>query len=243
MAYLFGNLDRASAVKRFANLLQGYGLMKTLSTCGAMLDDHHLRLFDRRYRIRTSGHVELSNTSFDRSRLPDATSYGPVNGWAFRALLKRLNLSKTLQFADLGCGLGRACILAAEYGFRRVTGVELAPELCAAAEENMSNCLLSAARKSSVHIIQADVLDYCELSEDEVFFVFRAFSLKFFQTVCQKLAERAACQKKLLTLIYSERLGWPPSASMKIPLTHGQFQEVYQGSSLGQAFYVYQSKS
>src|ERR1019366_4060320 len=181
----------------------------------------------------------LSNTSFDPSKLKHATSYGPVNAWAFRGLLKRLRLSRTLRFADLGCGLGRACILAAEYGFQKVTGVELAPELCVAARENVSRCSLPALNKSSIEIVQGDVLEYGESTEDDVFFVYRAFSLEFLQAVCEKLAQRAFCQKRLLTLIYSERLGWPPSPSVESLSKNRRFQEIYQGSTLGPAFYLF----
>ncbi len=241
MAPLFGNLTASSALTRFLNLLQGHGLVKTLSTCGAMIDDQHLKVFDRRYGVQTSGHIELTNTSFDPSKLNHATAYGPVNAWAFRWLLKRLRLSKTLRFADLGSGLGRACILAAEYGFQKVTGVELAPELCVAARENVSSCSLPALNKSSIEIVQADVLEYCESTEDDVFFVYQAFSLEFLRAVCEKLAQRAVCQEKLLTLIYSERLAWPQSPSVECFSRNGGFQEIYQGSSLGQAFWVYHS--
>lgn len=241
MASLFGNFTSLSAAKRFLNLFQAYGLGKAVIAGGAMIDDHHLRIFDRRYGIRTSGHIELSETSFDSSKLRHATSYGPVNGWGFRRLLNRLSLSKSLRFADLGCGLGRACILAAEYGFDRVTGVELAPELCIAARQNVSRCSLRPFNKSSIQIIHGDVLEYCESTEDDIFFVYRAFSLDFFGAVCEKLAERAVRRQRHLTVIYSERLGWPYSPSVEIPLRSG-FQQFYENSFFGQLFLVYQYK-
>src|SRR5271157_1330491 len=168
-----GNFTPSSALRRLFRLLRGAGVMKTLSTCAAFVEDHYVRSFDRRYRVRTSGYISLSTTSFDRSKLRNATIYGPVNAWAFRRFLKILRLPKSLRFADLGCGLGRACILAAEYGFDRVTGVELAPELCTLARENVSRCRSLARKKDTINIIQADALDYCERSDDDVFFMYR----------------------------------------------------------------------
>src|SRR6266849_10272478 len=103
--------------KRLLHHLRDFGAVKTLSLCLSVIEDQYFRCFDRRQRVRTSGHISLSDTSFDRSKLRHATSYGPVNAWAFRRLLRKLNLPKSLHFVDLGCGLGRACILAAEYGF------------------------------------------------------------------------------------------------------------------------------
>src|SRR2546429_3251000 len=185
----FGNHTFASALKRLVDLLRGFGVVNTLSVCVGTLDDQHLKSFDRRYRVRTSGYVSLTSTSVDRSKLRHATSYAPVNAWAFRRLLRDLNLPRTLHFADLGCGLGRACILAAEYGFEKVTGVELAPELCAVARENMSRCRLPATSRASVKIAEGDVVDYCVDTDDDVFFIYRAFSVAFFRTVLTKLAQ------------------------------------------------------
>lgn len=230
----------SSALKRLLYLIRGFGVMKTLSVCISTIDDEYLRSFDRRYRVRTSGHISLSTTSFDPSKLQDATSYGTVNAWAFRDLLKKLNLPKTLHFADLGCGLGRACLLAAEYGFEKVTGVELAPELCLIARENISSCRLPASSTPPVQIVQGDVLDYCEHTEDDVFFIYRAFSLELFRVIRSKLAERAARQKKLLTIIYTQRLNWVPTREVEEFSADPIFRKVYEGSRFGQEFYIYQ---
>jgi SAM-dependent methyltransferase len=230
----------SSMIKRFFGLLRRYGLIKTVFVCAAMVDDHYLRLFDRKYGIRTSGHVELSDTSFDASKLSNATSYGPVNGWALGRLLRELNLSKSLHFADLGCGLARPCIIAAEYGFEKVTGVELAPELCATARKNVESCRLPSAQKKSIDIIQGDVFDYCESSKDDVFFVFRAFSIEFFAAVRLKLAERAFQQNKILTMIYTQRLSTDESLEIKSLSGDRAYRKVCETTIWGQEFHVYQ---
>jgi SAM-dependent methyltransferase len=228
------------ALKRLLYLIRGVGVVKTLAVGLGTIDDQYFRTFDRRYRVRTSGHIVLSTTSFEPSKLRDATSYGPVNAWAFRDLLKKLNLPKTWHFVDLGCGLGRACLLAAEYGFEKVTGVELAPELCTTARENVASYRFPASVHPPVNIIQGDVLDYCEQTEDDLFFIYRAFSLGFFRIVREKLAERAVRQKKLLTIIYSQRLDWAPSHEVKEFSADPKFRHVFESNHFGQEFHVYQ---
>jgi len=44
------------------------------------------------------------------------------------------------NFVDVGCGKGRALIVAAEIGFRKVTGVEISRALCEKARKNLSIC-------------------------------------------------------------------------------------------------------
>jgi predicted RNA methylase len=44
------------------------------------------------------------------------------------------------EFVDIGCGKGRAMIVAHEIGFRPVIGVEISPSLCKMAEGNLEKC-------------------------------------------------------------------------------------------------------
>lgn len=235
------NFTFRTAVKRTFGLVHENGLLKTIIVATAKIDDQYLKCFDRKYNIATSGHVELSDTSFDPTKLSRATSYGPVNGWGLQRLLRQLNLPITSHFVDLGSGLGRPCIIAADYGFEKVTGVELASELHFAALRNVTNSKLPPAKKEAIHLVHGDVLEYCDHTEDDIFFIFRAFSPDFYGVVRSKLAERAALQKKTLTIIYTERL-----ATFEGGLEVAQFRadpkvrEVLHKDSWGQNFFVYQ---
>jgi hypothetical protein len=124
-----------------------------------------------------------------------------------------------------------------------VTGVELAPELCKVARENVVNCRVEDARKLPVEIIEGDVLDYCDNSEDDVYFMYRAFSLDFFREVLAKLTNRATTNKKPFTVIYTERLGWPQSPCVATLADDRSLRRVYEGSMFGQAFFVYRCEA
>lgn len=239
MTNLLGNFTPSSGAKRLVLLLRRYGLWQTAAVCAAMIDDVHLRSFDRKYGVRTSGHIELSETSFDPSKLDKATSYGPVNAWGLRKLLTILNLPKSFTFADLGCGMGRACIVAAEYGFAKVTGIELAPELCKIARENVASALVPGERKRAIQIIEGDVSDYCDHSNDDVYFMYRAFSLPFLNDVLTKLIQSATDQQRSFVLIYTERLNWPMSRCVTALAGNRHLQKMYEWCMLGQAFFVY----
>lgn len=229
-----------SAVRRLFGLLSGVGLINTLAVCVSVIEDRYLKCFDRKYGVRTSGYISLTTTSFDPAKLHNATRYGPVNAWAFRWILNELSLPKSLRFADLGCGLGRPCILAAEYGFSKVTGVELASDLCAVARENMSIWQPSASpQRTAVSIVQGDVLDYCGQTDDDVFFMFRPFEWEFFCTVLRKLADRASVEARCFTVIYSERMMLPRSYVSAFS-NDPRFRKVFEGSKLGQSFFVYE---
>lgn len=228
-----------SYLRRLLYLVRDVGPIRTITILVSALDDKYLKCFDRKYNIKTSGFIRLHNTSFERSRLADATQYGPVNGWGFRRCLQELNLPKRLHFVDFGCGLGRACIIAAEYGFEKVTGVELAPELCVGARDNITQCTPPAGKMSSIAILQMDVLDYCKNAEDDVVFMFRPFSAEFLNTVLEKISSRAKERGKKVILIYSERMAVPGSFAVSLA-RNPALRKTDELMIWGQAFYIFE---
>jgi SAM-dependent methyltransferase len=230
-----------ASARRFSRVLKGAGIGQTLSACISVVEDRYLNSFDRIYRVKTGGVITLESMSVAPSQLANANVYAPVNAWALRKLLRRLGLPQEYRFADLGCGLGRPVILAAEYGFAKVTGVDFAPELCAKARENVARSRLNPEHKAVIEIVQADVLDYCEQSADDVFFMFRPFHWEFFQMVVSRLTDRAAKQGKGLTIIYSERINLPESFA-KAFSDKSIFRNLGDYSNLGQQFFLYECR-
>jgi hypothetical protein len=239
MLRLFNNHTPLSAARRLMALVRGVGAAQTFAIAASVIDDKCIRSFDRKYHVKTTGYILLSNTSVDPKRLQDATQYGPVNGWGFRRALRQLDLPRHMNFVDLGCGLGRACIVAAEYGFHRVTGVELAPEFCATARRNVTKCRLRSGQISAITILEMDALEYCDQTEDDIFFMFRPFSWEFLTRILGKLTIRAELLKRPLTVIYSERMFLSQSFAPGISQYRG-FRKICEIGSFGQAFYVYQ---
>jgi SAM-dependent methyltransferase len=172
--------------------------------------------------------------------LRDATQYRPAIAWGVRRLLRALGLPRQWHFADPGCGLGLICILAGEYGFEKVTGVELAPELCVQARANLISCRPPDGRMSPITILEMDALAFCERTEDDVFFMFRPFSWPFLRQILDKLIKRA--RHKPLTIIYSEKMMLPGSYTREIS-EETAHRKTIAGGWFGQAFYVCQCGS
>jgi SAM-dependent methyltransferase len=239
MSRLLGHHTVGSASRRLATLVRRGGPATALSTLLASLDEKYLRCFDRRYRIQTSGIILLPDTSFDRARLLDATQYSPINGWGFRRFLKESAFPRNLHFVDVGCGLGRACIVAAEYGFEKVTGVDLAAEFCAAARRNIARCRPPSGRLSPIDIVQMDALLFCGQTDADLFLMFRPFSRDFTRAVRDAITQRARGLNKLMTVIFTERMLVPDSHALIFAET-GAFRPIRQARHWGQAFYVFQ---
>lgn len=66
------------------------------------------------------------------------SSYQPIEPEIFREMLNGLGIDYTqFAFIDIGSGKGRALLLASEFPFPRILGIELLPELNRIAQENI----------------------------------------------------------------------------------------------------------
>ena len=227
----------ATAIRRLRGLLADLGPVQTVVSLVSFIDDRYIKSFDRRYNVQTSGFIPLDTTTFEVARLADATQYGPVNAWGFRKLLARLDLPRDAHFVDLGCGLGRACIIAAEYGFEKVTGVDLAAEFCEQATQNISDCQPPSGTLTPITILHMDAVDYCDSTDGDVIFMYRPFSGAFLTQVLNKLVARARSRRKTITVIYSERAASHGEAESIASMP--SFHEIAHSSGWGQEFYVF----
>ena len=97
--------------------------------------------FDTAYNVDTTGLVwgeSLDGVEASGSALYWATGYYGVSPSAFDDALRAMSLSwHEFTFIDIGCGKGRALLLALRYGWHAVLGIELSPELAEIARRNL----------------------------------------------------------------------------------------------------------
>jgi len=85
--------------------------------------------------------------------------YQPTDRAEFREMMAALPIDfREFTFIDLGSGKGRTLLMASEYGFRRIVGVEVIQQLHRAAEANIAACLARkpAAAASTIESLCMD---------------------------------------------------------------------------------------
>jgi tRNA G46 methylase TrmB len=94
--------------------------------------------FDRKHNVETSQRVHMTDLRIDSPNWIYADGYWPTPPGIVRDALFGLEIRyEDFTFIDLGSGKGRVLLLASEYPFRRIVGVEFSAELHAIAEENI----------------------------------------------------------------------------------------------------------
>jgi SAM-dependent methyltransferase len=132
-----------------------------------------------------------SNVGF-RSRLLAELVAGPyfaTEPWLFEEMMQALPIDfQDFTFIDIGSGKGRALLMAAPYGFKRVIGVEVIPEWHRVAEENIRRfCAKGALAASESRCM--DARDYEFPAGPLVVYLFNPFPEPVFAAVLERLRQ------------------------------------------------------
>ena len=123
--------------------------------------------FDAQHQTDTGGLIgggSLATGSRNDAHITAYVAIAPsrlqagLDRWA--ASLEAGETVRDFHFVDLGCGKGRAVLLASERPFRSVTGVELHPGLAAIARRNAEVMRSSGAVLGVVNVICGDATEF-----------------------------------------------------------------------------------
>lgn len=100
-------------------------------------------------------------------------SYQATEPAIFREMIASLNLDfENFTFIDIGSGKGRVLLMAADYPFRRIQGVELLPALHRVAQENLSVYKNDLQRCFAVQSVCGDARTFVFPPEPTVLYLF-----------------------------------------------------------------------
>jgi SAM-dependent methyltransferase len=146
--------------------LGGIGKRVLHRTPKAPIDD-----FDAVHGVETCTPVNLWDLEISTDDWLGGVGYKPISAEVFENVLAYLPIKPAeYTFIDLGAGKGRALILAAEKGFRRVIGVEFSAELCVIARCNIT------ATSGTAEVVCQSAREFSFPEEPAVVFLYNPFS-------------------------------------------------------------------
>jgi len=159
---------------------------------------------EKKYGINTTGADELFKLEKQGIDISHATIYMPVSYSLLEETFKQLKNGSTQQqthFLDLGCGKGRALCVAAHLGFRKVTGLDFAKNLCEAAKKNL------AITKQKIPELEYKVINndafYFEIPDDvDCIFFFNPFDEIIMSAVVNNIFASLKSNPRKITIIY-----------------------------------------
>ena len=156
--------------------------------------------YDWEHRVNTT-----SGTVAWRERLLGIfhSPYQPTDPSTFREMMDALPIDfREFTFIDIGSGKGRALLMAAEYPFRRIVGVELLPELDRAARENIRAYKSPTQKCSALESVCTDARKFDLPDEPAVLYLFNPLPEPALREFLQRIAQSIAQSPRTLWLIY-----------------------------------------
>jgi SAM-dependent methyltransferase len=150
--------------------------------------------FDREHGTRTGGMVLARRLSARSGNLPHAIRYQAVDPRDFHGAMREVSICPgEFTFIDIGCGKGRALLLARQLGFRRLIGVEFSPALVAAAMRNLGD---------AAEIVGVDAMRFHFPEEESVVYMYNPFREPVLSVVLKNLARSVASYPRPVYIVY-----------------------------------------
>jgi len=164
--------------------------------------------FDTVFGVNTSGMIPASRLVTGHAHDPHNTAYYAIAPSLFRALCRQW-LAGPLPappadytFIDMGAGKGRAVLMAAEFRFRNVIGVELHRGLARIARRNLRRWRAAGRALSPARIVCQDAAEFAFPPGHCLVYAFHPFDETVFRRLIGRIEEAFAARPGQLDLVY-----------------------------------------
>jgi hypothetical protein len=164
--------------------------------------------FDLEFGVRTSGLIAGRNLSLGHRNEHQATAYYAVAPSLFRGMIARWRRCRPLApideftLIDLGAGMGRAMLLAAEYPFRAVIGVEFHPTLARIGRRNLALWRATGRARAPMRMLCRDAAEFELPAGPCVAFLFNPFGGPVLRRILRNWSRRLSGRTGQVDILY-----------------------------------------
>jgi SAM-dependent methyltransferase len=186
--------------------------------------------FDERYGVDTSGLIGGGELRSGHSNDVFNTAYYGMAPSRFQWVMEYWIADQThpaledYSFVDLGCGKGRAVMMASEFAFREVLGVELHPTLAGIAETNVAVWTAAGRAVCPVRIDCGDATEFGFPEGPCLLYLFNPFAAPVMKRLIERIEADFAGRPGMLDLIY-----FNPESGQLLE-AHGGFELLWTGT-------------
>ena len=133
--------------------------------------------------------------------------YQPSEPALFHEMMSQLDIDfRQFVFIDIGSGKGRALLMAADYPFHKIIGVELLPELHRIAQENIRKYKSDSQRCFQIQAVRGDARDLTFPPEPLVIYLFNPLPESGLLTLLANLERSLAEKPRSIVVLYHNPL-------------------------------------
>lgn len=159
--------------------------------------------FDRIHGTETSRIREIGTLQIGSDNARHAVRYEPTDADVFPRLLEGIDADlSSFSFVDFGCGKGRILLLASNYPFREVIGVEFSPELAGVAERNVGIYRNAEQCCKAIRVVTGDAAEFALPDGPLVCYFYNPFGEEVMRRVVANMEESLRRDPRDMYLIY-----------------------------------------
>lgn len=158
--------------------------------------------FDQAFGVQTGGFVGWRDLQAGGPNDPYISGYFGVAPSVARRAIAAVATPTDYVFIDIGCGKGRAAIIASERPFKRVIGVEIAPVLADSARANARIVSARFPDRTAIEIATSDAAVFDFPMEPLVLFLYQPFERPVMRSVLARLEASVAAKPRPVILLY-----------------------------------------
>jgi SAM-dependent methyltransferase len=167
--------------------------------------------FDRQYGVDTGGTFRPKAGEVVGRNWALGNHYEAVEPCSFIETLNKMSIPHSeFTFLDFGSGKGRCLLLASEFGFKRIIGVEFCPALNRIARQNVRRYPASTVRSQQVEIVEGDAAEFAIPDDPLVIFVNNAFAAPLMSKVARNVIDSFTRFPRRIVVVYF----WPFFANL-----------------------------
>ncbi len=179
-----------------------------------IIGEHH-------YHLHTTGFEQLE---FNQPlSLPAFYAYGylPANYRLLEKVFKKINTcTHNGSFLNIGCGKGRAMMVAAHFGFTNIKGIDIAEQFCEHARSEWKK-KASIFLNTRLQIICTDASQYIIAPQIQTIFLYNPFQQPLIDLLITRIDESIRKNSRTIYLIYLNPL-------YKQRFINAGFKEIYK---------------
>ena len=232
--------ERGLAATLRRSFLLPLHLLKEYRVARSLRPDEYVSEFDRMHGVETDGKYRewtyLSDLDIPSPNWIEGNDYLPIEPERFKRVLASLDITfEDFTFVDFGSGKGRALLLASEYQFKQILGLEFSPELHRVAEANIRRYSSPTQKCRNIQSLNVDFVNFALPPQASVLFFFDPCRGRVLAEVTAGIGRSLLSCPRPVYVAYVA----PRSELEQLFASAGFLKEIYRNTEMN--FCIYQS--
>jgi SAM-dependent methyltransferase len=183
-------------------------LPKWLGPVFKTIGNARCRAWDLIHGVDTCGDIPLLDLNFESEHKTPGLEYQSHHPEIIRTALSSLEIRyQDYTFVDIGCGKGRVLLVASEFPFRKIIGIEFAPQLAERARQNLKTYRARDRKCLAIEAVTADATEYELAPEPQVLYFYSPFERSVLAKVVNNVEASLQKSPRPLLVLFSGVLG------------------------------------